>query len=289
MQPYNFHRGALPLLISVPHAGTQVPEEIASDFTHAALQLPDTDWYVDQLYAFAEPLGASFLRATYSRYVVDLNRSADSAPLYANAPTSPVCPTRTFAGEPIYREGREPDAAGIADRIERYWQPYHQCIAEELWRMRSEHGYALLWDAHSILSRVPTLFEGELPEFNLGTRDDAACPREIAQTLLDTIQVEGRYHADLRISGGSCACRSTRTLSANVYAGSAARLVESESGRERDSDDRSAAQKIPGVRAILSVLSSNCDVSTRSAFDQSALVIVPPWMQPLAALGGGDD
>ncbi len=204
MQPYNFHRGALPLLISVPHAGTQVPEEIASDFTHAALQLPDTDWYVDQLYAFAEPLGASFLRATHSRYVVDLNRSADSAPLYANAPTSPVCPTRTFAGEPIYREGREPDAAGIADRIERYWQPYHQCIAEELWRMRSEHGYALLWDAHSILSRVPTLFEGELPEFNLGTRDDAACPREIAQTLLDTIQVEGRYSAVLngRFKGG---------------------------------------------------------------------------------------
>ena len=204
MQPYNFHRGALPLLISVPHAGMQVPEEIASDFTHAALQLPNTDWYVDQLYAFAEPLGASFLRATYSRYVVDLNRSADSAPLYANAPTSPVCPTRTFAGEPIYREGREPDAAGIADRIERYWQPYHQCIAEELWRMRSEHGYALLWDAHSILSRVPTLFEGELPEFNLGTRDDAACPREIAQTLLDTIQVEGRYSAVLngRFKGG---------------------------------------------------------------------------------------
>ncbi len=204
MQPYNFHRGALPLLISVPHAGTQVPEEIASDFTAAALQLPDTDWYVDQLYAFAEPLGASFLRATHSRYVVDLNRSADSAPLYANAPTSPVCPTRTFAGEPIYREGREPDAVEIADRIERYWQPYHQCIAEELWRMRSEHGYALLWDAHSILSRVPTLFEGELPEFNLGTRDDAACPREIAQTLLDTIQVEGRYSAVLngRFKGG---------------------------------------------------------------------------------------
>ncbi len=204
MQPYNFHRGALPLLISVPHAGTQVPEEIASDFTHPALQLPDTDWYVDQLYAFAEPLGASILRATHSRYVVDLNRSADSAPLYANAPTSPVCPTRTFAGEPIYREGCEPDAAAIADRIERYWQPYHQCIAEELWRMRSEHGYALLWDAHSILSRVPTLFEGELPEFNLGTRDDAACPREIAQTLLDTIQVEGRYSAVLngRFKGG---------------------------------------------------------------------------------------
>jgi N-formylglutamate deformylase len=204
MLAYNFHRGPLPLLISVPHAGTAVPDEIAATFTDSARELPDTDWYVDQLYEFAEGMGASLLRATYSRYVVDLNRSADSAPLYANSPTSPVCPTHTFAGEPIYRAGAEPDAAAIANRIERYWHPYHQCIAEELWRIRSEHGYALLWDGHSILSRVPKLFDGELPAFNLGTRDDASCPREIAQTLLDTIVADTQYSAVLngRFKGG---------------------------------------------------------------------------------------
>ncbi|MFL6575125.1 MAG: N-formylglutamate deformylase [Povalibacter sp.] len=204
MLPYLFHRGSLPLLISVPHAGTAVPDDIASTFTEAANALPDTDWYVDQLYGFSEAMGASIVRATYSRYVVDLNRSPDSAPLYANNPTSPVCPTHTFAGDPLYKPGCEPTEEAIAARVEQYWHPYHQCLAEELWRIRSEHGYALLWDAHSILSHVPALFAGELPAFNFGTRDDAACPREIAQSLLDEVQAEGQYSAVLngRFKGG---------------------------------------------------------------------------------------
>jgi N-formylglutamate deformylase len=188
LMPYNFHRGSLPLLISVPHAGKLVPDELQPKLTQIARSLPDTDWYVDQLYGFAEQMGASIIRATYSRYVVDLNRSPDSASLYPNAPTSPVCPTHTFAGEALYREGTQPDDAEIADRLERYWHPYHQCIAEEIWRIRSDHGSALLWDAHSIASRMPTLFEGELPAFNFGTRDDSSCPRAIGEALLRTIQ-----------------------------------------------------------------------------------------------------
>ena len=204
MQPYFFHRGSQPLLISVPHAGTLIPDSLSRTLTPEALALPDTDWYVDQLYAFAEGMGASIVRATYSRYVVDLNRSPDSSPLYANAATSPVCPTHTFAGQSLYQHGTGPGAAEIAERIENYWHPYHQCIAEELWRIRSEHGYALLWDAHSILSQVPALFDGELPAFNLGTRDDASCPREVSESLLRTILSENKYLAVLngRFKGG---------------------------------------------------------------------------------------
>ncbi|HMN43735.1 MAG TPA: N-formylglutamate deformylase [Povalibacter sp.] len=204
MQSYRFHRGPQPLLISVPHAGTSVPEEIAQRFTAAGRALPDTDWYVDRLYDFAAGLGASIVTATYSRYVVDLNRSPDSAALYVASPTSPVCALQTFDGESIYRSGAEPDAAEVADRIERYWHPYHQCIAEELWRIRSEHGHALLWDAHSIASRVPELFDGELPEFNFGTRDHAACPEHVSQALLHSILEEGQHSAVLngRFKGG---------------------------------------------------------------------------------------
>ncbi|HEY5808126.1 MAG TPA: N-formylglutamate deformylase [Povalibacter sp.] len=204
MQPYVFHRGSLPLLISVPHAGTDVPDEVARTFTDAGRELPDTDWYVDQLYSFAEALGASTIKATWSRYVVDLNRSADSTPLYVSNATSPVCPTTTFAGELIYQPGTEPDADAIASRIEHYWHPYHQCIAEELWRMRSDHGHAVLWDAHSIASEVPALFAGKLPEFNLGTRDHASCPRAVAESLLQSIESQGRYSAVLngRFKGG---------------------------------------------------------------------------------------
>ncbi|HEY6642526.1 N-formylglutamate deformylase [Povalibacter sp.] len=204
MLPYTFHRGARPLLISIPHAGTAVPDEIANRLTETGCDLPDTDWYLDKLYEFAGALGASVLAATYSRYVVDLNRSADSAALYASQMTSPVCALQTFARHDIYVRGAEPDEAEIAARVECYWQPYHQCIAEELWRMRSEHGYALLWDAHSIVSRVPELFEGELPQFNLGTRDNASCPQSAAQALLHSLEEEGRYSAVLngRFKGG---------------------------------------------------------------------------------------
>ena len=204
MNIYDFHRGSVPLLISVPHAGTFVPEGIARRFTLAGGHLADTDWHVHKLYDFARGLGASILAANYSRYVVDLNRAPDSSSLYASNPTSPVCPTLTFAGDPIYIAGGEPEQAEMATRIEQYWQPYHQRLATELAQLREQHGYALLWDAHSIASEVPSLFEGVLPEFNFGTRDDASCPRAIADQLLDVVTTDGKFGAVLngRFKGG---------------------------------------------------------------------------------------
>lgn len=204
MNVYDFHQGTLPLLISIPHAGTFVPEAIAQRFTLAGGHLADTDWHVDKLYDVAREMGASILKANYSRYVVDLNRSPDSASLYAGSPTSPVCPTLTFDDEPIYLAGREISATEIDARIDQYWQPYHQRLAAELQNMRERHGYALLWDAHSIASEVPSLFEGVLPEFNFGTRDDASCPRAIADQLLDLVTTDGKFGAVLngRFKGG---------------------------------------------------------------------------------------
>ena len=204
MNIFEFHPGSLPLLISIPHAGTFVPEAIAQRFTLAGSRLADTDWHVEKLYDFACELGASILKANYSRYVVDLNRSPDSASLYVGAPTSPVCPTLTFDDEPIYTAGREITATEIQARVEQYWQPYHQKLAAELTAMREHHGYALLWDAHSIASEVPALFAGVLPEFNLGTRDDASCPRAVADQLLDVVTSDGKFGAVLngRFKGG---------------------------------------------------------------------------------------
>lgn len=201
---YDFHAGPLPLLISIPHSGTEVPAAIAERLTVAARTLPDTDWYVDKLYDFARELGASIIKANYSRYVVDLNRAPDSTPLYASNPTSPVCPTETFAGAFIYTASHEPDAAERAARIDEYWRPYHVRIAQELERIRTQHGRALLWDAHSIASEIPGLFEGVLPEFNFGTRDGASCPREIGEALLEVVTRDGEFGAvlDGRFKGG---------------------------------------------------------------------------------------
>lgn len=204
MNIYEFHQGSLPLLISIPHSGTELPEALAHRLTVVGRGLPDTDWFVHVLYDFARELGASIIKANFSRYVVDLNRSSDSASLYVGNPTSPVCPTETFGGGFIYMAGHEPEDGEIAARIDKYWRPYHERIATELAALRAAHGKALLWDAHSIASEIPGLFEGVLPEFNFGTRDGASCPRDISEALVQIIARDGEFGAvlDGRFKGG---------------------------------------------------------------------------------------
>jgi N-formylglutamate amidohydrolase len=198
----SLHRGDVPLLISVPHDGRNVPPDIRQRMTAAGEALPDTDWHVAELYGFARELGASMLVANYSRYVVDLNRPASDEALYNGQVSTGLCPVQTFSGEDIYRFGA-PDDKEVAARIRAFWQPYHDCIELELRRMREQHGYALLWDAHSINSVVPRLFEGELPALNIGTNGGLSCGREI-ESRVSRIAMESPFEAVLngRFQGG---------------------------------------------------------------------------------------
>ena len=167
-------KGSLPLLISVPHDGCHIPPDIRSRMTPAGSSIPDTDWHVAELYGFARDLGAHFLVANYSRYVVDLNRSPADENLYPGQVATGPCPTQTFAGEDIYAEGGVSDQEKAA-RIEHYWRPYHDQLTATLAAIRDQYGYALLWDAHSIPSRVPRLFADMLPELNIGTNAGKSC------------------------------------------------------------------------------------------------------------------
>lgn len=180
---YDFTAGDSPLLVSVPHDGRLIPEEQQARMTRAGLAIPDTDWHVAGLYDFARELGASLLVARYSRYVVDLNRPPDDDSLYAGQVATGLCPQYTFAGEPLYRDDAPVAEAEVAARLEGYWRPYHSRLAQALDQIRARHGYALLWDAHSIPSRVPRLFDGELPVLNLGNFDDRSCDPRIAREL----------------------------------------------------------------------------------------------------------
>ena len=173
------HRGDSPLVIDVPHAGTHVPADLRSRLTPAALAVPDTDWHVEKLYAFARDCGATLLSATHSRYVVDLNRDPSGAALYPGADNTELCPTRTFANEPIYRDGAAPGEAEVALRRARYFDPYHALLAAEIERTRTRHGYAVVLDGHSIRAQVPRFFAGRLPDFNLGTADGASCAASV--------------------------------------------------------------------------------------------------------------
>lgn len=196
---YSLSEGKLPLLISVPHDGCHLPKAQQDRMTRIGLAVPDTDWHVAELYDFARELGASVLVANYSRYVVDLNRSASDDVLYAGQLVTGLCPEQTFSGEDIYSAGGvTPEEK--AERIAEYWRPYHARIDATLVAMRAKYGYALLWDAHSISSVVPRLFDGELPELNVGTDDGRSCAAHVAAAVVDaaragpySIAVNGRF------------------------------------------------------------------------------------------------
>ncbi|HJU50237.1 MAG TPA: N-formylglutamate deformylase [Pseudogulbenkiania sp.] len=201
---YTLQRGSAPLLISMPHVGTELPAELTGRLAPVAAELDDTDWHLPRLYDFAVALGASILIPRYSRYVVDLNRPPDNANLYPGQDTTGLCPVDTFAKAPLYRSGEEPDSTEIERRVERYWRPYHQALQDELSRLKAEHGVALLWEAHSIRSEVPRFFEGRLPDFNLGSAGGASCGADLGERLLAVAQAFPDYSAVLngRFKGG---------------------------------------------------------------------------------------
>jgi N-formylglutamate deformylase len=201
---YELHQGTAPLLISLPHDGTAIPDDIAPHMHDAARRVPDTDWHVATLYDFARELGASMLVPRYSRYVIDLNRPPDGGALYPGRAETGLCPTIAFSGDPIYRAGHAPEAAEIERRRLLYWQPYHQALALEIERLRSVHGRALLWEGHSIRSEVPMLFEGRLPDLNLGTADGASCASDRLERVTSLLAAQSDYSwvANGRFKGG---------------------------------------------------------------------------------------
>lgn len=191
---YTLHSGSAPLLVSLPHDGHAIPAEIATRMTPDACRAPDTDWHVSRLYAFARDLGASVLVPRYSRYVVDLNRPPDDASLYPGQNTTGLCPTVRFCGEPVYRDGEAPRAEEIGERVDRYWRPYHDALRSELDRLHAAHGRVVLWEGHSIKgSALPFLFEGRLPDLNLGTAGGASCSPALQARLEAALEAQDAY------------------------------------------------------------------------------------------------
>ncbi len=188
MKVFSLTEGASPLIISIPHAGTAIPDDIRGNMTEDALRLPDTDWHIPLLYDFAAQMGATIISAHYSRYVIDLNRPPDNAALYPGQAKISLCPDRTFEGKPIYKAGAEPDDRDIAERLETYWTPYHDELRRQIDLRKKGYGYAILYDAHSIKAALPLLFEGRLPDINLGTAKGASCADGMEQAAFKAAQ-----------------------------------------------------------------------------------------------------
>jgi len=200
---YHFEAGTAPLLISIPHLGSRISESLRSSMSDAGLRSGDTDWHLDRLYAFARALGASFLWARYSRYVIDLNRSPDDGNLYPGQTKTGLCPTHTFDGQSLYHDGGEVSNIERERRRQAYWQPYHDKLRAEIGRLHAEHGGLLLWEAHSIASVIPRLFDGKLPDLNIGTADGASCAPALEAAVRRELEAcEYSWAVNGRFKGG---------------------------------------------------------------------------------------
>ena len=177
------HHGNAPLVVSFPHTGIEIPPDIEATLASPWLARKDADYWVDVLYDFAHEMGATTIRTSLSRSVIDVNRDPSGATLYPGQATTSLCPLDTFDGERLYKPGAEPGAAEIARRREQYFDPYHDALAAELERVRNLHGQVVLYDAHAIRSKVARLFEGELPQFNIGTNNGASCDATLTAAL----------------------------------------------------------------------------------------------------------
>ena len=183
MIPVEVIEGSGPVILGVPHAGTQIPEPIAVRLNETGRTLADTDWWIDRLYGDLLA-GATVVRARFSRYVIDANRDPSGTSLYPGQNTTAICPTTTFDGTPIYLPGLEPDDDDIADRRRTCHRPYHDALAGQIERVRTRHGVVVLYDCHSIRSTVPWLFDGCLPVFNIGTDGGKTCAPAIEQAAV---------------------------------------------------------------------------------------------------------
>ena len=196
------HRGSAPLLVSFPHTGTDIPDAVEAGFVSPWVARRDADWWIDQLYGFARELGATTVRTRISRSVIDVNRDPSGASLYPGQATTKLCPTTDFDGAPLYT-GPLPDDAEIARRRSTWFDPYHLALAGELERLRTCHARVVLYDAHSIRSRIPRLFEGELPQFNIGTNDGVTCDPALAVRVAAICAASGEsYVLNGRFKGG---------------------------------------------------------------------------------------
>jgi N-formylglutamate deformylase len=197
------HHGDAPLIVSFPHTGTEIPADIETQLVSPWRARKDADHWVDVLYDFAHELGATTIRTALSRTVIDVNRDPSGMSLYPGQTTTGLCPLETFAGEPLYASGREPDAAEITRRRDAWFLPYHAELALNIDRLREKSGRVVVYDAHSILSRSPRLFAGELPQFNIGTNGGAACDAALTRTVERICERSGMTQVtDGRFRGG---------------------------------------------------------------------------------------
>jgi N-formylglutamate deformylase len=195
--------GDSPLLLAQPHGGTEIPQPVWERLNDNGRALADTDWHISRLYQDLVD-NSTIVGTPIHRYLIDANRDPSDQSLYPGQNTTSLCPTTTFDGEPIYKPGQEPGEVEIQQRRQQFHQPYHDALQEQIDRIHQKHGYVILYDCHSIRSLVPYLFDGQLPDFNVGTNSGQSCSSDLESIVLNACASEKQYSHVLngRFKGG---------------------------------------------------------------------------------------
>ena len=203
MALFELHQGTSPVILAFPHTGTDVPADIRERLNDNGRILADTDWHIERLYDGLLP-NVTTVRATFHRYVIDANRDPAGVSLYPGQNTTGLVPETDFDGTPIWKDGEAPTEADIAFRLANFHAPYHAALAAEIERVKAIHGVAILYDCHSIRSLIPFLFEGRLPDFNVGTDMGRTCAKEIETATFEACAKAEGYTSILngRFKGG---------------------------------------------------------------------------------------
>jgi N-formylglutamate deformylase len=251
-------RGNGPLVLGLPHTGVDIPADCVARLNDTGRAIADTDWHIHRLY---DGLAADVttVRMTVHRYVIDVNRDPSGATLYPGQNTTGLCPLTDFDGLPIYRDGQAPDVEEVERRRAAYHAPYHAALSAELDRVAAIHGHAILYDCHSIRAHIPFLFDGTLPDFNIGTNSGASCAPEIAAATWGVCEQAAGYTSVLngRFTGGW----TTRHYGQPARGIHAIQMELTQSSYMHEAppwpyDDARAAALRPHLSAILTTLSA---------------------------------
>ena len=260
---YRLIQGTKPILVSIPHNGFEIPEDISATMNESALSSIDTDWHLDRLYQFAVEAGYSVLVPRFSRYVVDLNRPENDENLYPGSDTTGLCPINRFDFSPLYKEGSEPDQNEIDRRVELYWRPYHSSLKAELDRISEQHGFVLLFEAHSIKSEVPRFFAGKLADFNFGNNNGDSCGNYLLELIKEWREEPYSKVINGRFKGGYI----TRAYGAGGEKVESLQLELSQATyMDEDSlsyDEELAQQVIPKLKSMCQIFEEYCQSRIR--------------------------
>lgn len=203
MKPVHVTRCNGPLILGQPHGGTWMPDDVFNRLNERGKGLADTDWHISRLYDGLLD-DVTIVKASFHRYVIDANRDPQGKSLYPGQNTTSLCPLTDFDGQPIWQAGEEPSASECEERRIAYHQPYHEALAAEIERIKAKHGYAILYDCHSIRSHIPFLFEGTLPVFSIGTNSGSSCASSLESAAVAICKAADMYDCVVngRFKGG---------------------------------------------------------------------------------------